>query len=165
MPDCEQAEKLADQLLAEYPGLVKRAGYGETVLFYNPTGLLPAGVYFASLKNHDGPNDQGSHLDRDGVFRVAFGLPDATYEGLFGPRPPRPGKGRVVHLEHDFAAVDRLTPHPVYAWMGWVQMLSPSARNWQEIKPYLEESHRRAVALHDKRIRSSADVSRESRGE
>lgn len=163
--DREQAEKLADQLFAEYPGLVKRAGYGETVLFYNPSGLLPAGVYFASFKTHDGPNDQASHLDRDGVFRVAFGLPNSTYQGLFGPRPPRPGKGRAVHLEHDFTALNRLTPHPVYAWMGWVQILSPSARKWQEIKPYLQESHRRAVALHDKRIRPSAEVKMESRGE
>ncbi|MBU6159509.1 MAG: hypothetical protein KGO50_00195 [Myxococcales bacterium] len=32
-----------------------------------------------------------------------------------------------MNTEHDFSTLDALTPHPVYAWMGWVQILSPMA--------------------------------------
>ena len=154
MSDQEKIEKLADQLLVQYPGLVKRAGYGETVLFYNPTGILPAGVYFASFKTHNGSNDQASQLDREGVFRAAFGLPDATFQGLFGPPPPRPVKGTAVPLDHDFTALNQLTPHPVYAWMGWVQVLSTSDETWREIDPLLKAAYERAQSGYHKRMRS-----------
>lgn len=146
-------DELASMLIAEYPGLVKRPGYGETVLFYNPSELLPSGVYFASFKSQDGPNDRASRLDREGVFRVAFGLPDQTYGDLFGPRPPRPAKGGVVGLQHDFAALSQLTPHPVYAWMGWVQVLSPNPGTWSSIAPLLADAYQRARATYDERVR------------
>jgi hypothetical protein len=59
-----------------------RSGYGETVLFYDPEHLLPMGVYFASSKANDGPNDQASHLSREGVFR-----PTAASLGVIEPLP------------------------------------------------------------------------------
>lgn len=146
-------DELAAELAATFPGLVKRAGYGETVLFYNPSQLLPAGVYFASFKEQDGPNDRASLLDREGVFRLAFGLPEHLYGQLFGPRPPRPGRGKVVVGQHDFAAVSRLTPHPVYAWMGWVQVLSPNPGTWARISPLLAEAYQRASEGYEKQVR------------
>lgn len=47
-------DELVERLDAQYDGLVKRPGYGELALFYNPLGLLPAGLYFASFKTQDG---------------------------------------------------------------------------------------------------------------
>lgn len=156
-------DDLAAELVATFPGLVKRAGYGETVLFYNPSQLLPAGVYLASFKEQDGPNDRASLLDREGVFRLAFGLPEHTYGELFGPRPPRPSRGKVVDGQHDFAAVSRLTPHPVYAWMGWVQVLSPNPETWARISPLLAEAHQRASEGYEKRIRPALRANGHSR--
>ena len=63
-----------------------------------------------------------------------------------GPRPARPAKGGVVNTGHDFAALDVLKPHPVYAWMRWVQVLSPTASAYAEARPLIEEAHRLAVA-------------------
>jgi hypothetical protein len=145
-------EALATALHAQYAGTVVRAGYGETVLFYNPKLLLPMGVYFASLKADDGPNDQASRLSRDGVFRLAFGLSDATFARLFGPRPTRPARGKAVAMASEFSALDQLTPHPVYAWMGWAQILSPTAASLDAIEPLLAESYARAQAGYRTRI-------------
>ena len=156
-------DELAMELTAMFPGLVKRAAYGETVLFYNPSQLLPAGVYFASFKEQDGPNDRASRLVREGVFRLAFGLPEQTYRELFGPRPPRAGRGKVVDGQHDFAAVSRLTPHPVYAWMGWVQVLSPNLETWARISPLLAEAHQRAREGYEKRVRPALRANGHSR--
>jgi hypothetical protein len=44
-------------------------------------------------------------------------------------------RGEIVHstgsawatARHDLTALDQLLPHPVYAWMSWVQILNPTA--------------------------------------
>jgi hypothetical protein len=113
-------------------------------------------VYFCTFKERDGENDRASALTREGVFRVSIGISLETYVQRFGPRPARPAKGGVVNTGHDFAALDVLTPHPVYAWMGWVQILSPTASSYAEVRPLIEEAHRLAVAKFDGRQRRSA---------
>lgn len=128
----------------DFAGLVPKVTWGETSLFLNPGAKLAHGVYFATVKEHDGANDTASALDRHGVFRLSFGLTPAAYEALFGPRPPRPAKGAAVGTGHDFTTVDELTPHPVYAWMGWVQVLSPTRSTFHELRPLLEDAYAKA---------------------
>ncbi len=140
------AEALIAALQATFTGLAPKSSWGETSLFYNPGGALPSGVYFCTVKDHDGANDRASQLDRPGVFRVALGLPRNRYEELFGPRPPRPPKGGVVVTGHDFTVMDVVMPHPVYAWMGWVQVLSPSAETFAEMHPLFAASYDEVVA-------------------
>lgn len=125
---------------------------GETSLFYNPGHVLPNGVYFSTVKEHDGPNDTASGLDREDVFRVALGLPVDRYEELFGPRPLRPAKGAVVATGHDFTVLDVVTPHPVYAWMGLVQVLNPSRPVFDEMELLFAEAYRQAVAKFDRSV-------------
>jgi hypothetical protein len=31
-------------------------------------------------------------------------------------------------------------PHPVYAWMSWVQILAPTATEFESLRPALAES-------------------------
>jgi hypothetical protein len=31
-------------------------------------------------------------------------------------------------------------PHPVYGWMGWLQILSPTAASFHSLRPLLSES-------------------------
>lgn len=133
-------------LQAKFSGLTPKASWGETSLFFNPGGVLPSGVYFGTVKDHDGANDKASQLDRPGVFRVALGLPRNRYEELFGPRPPRPPKGGVVMTGHDFTVTNVVMPHPVYAWMGWVQVLSPSADTFAEMHPLFTASYDAVLA-------------------
>ena len=141
-----------DSIVSAFPGLAPKSSWGETSLFYNPDGVLANGVYFATVKEQDGANDKASHLDRPGLFRLSFGLPAGDYEALFGPRPTRPVKGGCVATGHDFTAIDELTPHPVYGWMGWVQILSPSRRTFAEIQPLLSAGYESAVQKYTRQI-------------
>lgn len=142
-------DEVVATLTERFSGLVPKATWGETSLFYNPNGALPNGVYFATIKDHDGVNDSTSHLDRPGVFRVALGLPRARYEQLFGAQPARPPKGCAVATGDDFTAIDVLMPHPVYAWMGWVQVLSPSQETFTEIQPLFAEAYDATVSKYN----------------
>jgi len=149
-------QAIIDDLCPARDGVVPKSTWGETALVYNPGRSLPNGVYFCTFKARDGENDRASALTREGVFQVSIDISPETYVQRFGHRPARPAKGGVVNTGHDFAALDVLTPHPVYAWMGWVQILSPTVSSYAEIRPLIEEAHRLAVAKFDGRQRRSA---------
>ena len=72
---------------------------------------------------------------------MAFGLSRTTFAELFGDVPARPLKGGVVALpDHDLTAIDQLMPHPVYAWMSWVQILNPTADSFNSLRDLLPGS-------------------------
>jgi Family of unknown function (DUF6194) len=115
--------------------------YGERAAFYNPGRDAPLGVIFGSVKEHDGPNDRSSNLSRPGVYRLALGLTPLTFRRLFGEVPARPAKGEVLSLDgFDLEGLNELTPHPIYAWMSWVQVLSPSIDRFESLRPLLDEA-------------------------
>jgi len=149
-------EAIVSQVLDRYSGTVEVASWGERSVFYNPGNALARGVYFLTVKDHDGPNDQASQLNRAGVFRVNFGVAKQTYERLFGPKPARPPKGGVITTQHDFTALDQLIPHPVYGWMGWLSVLNPSGQTFEALRPLIDEAHDRAVATFAKRLGRTA---------
>lgn len=140
--------------LASLVGVNVVEAWGETSFFYNPDDRFARGTYFATIKDKDGEHDRGSQLDREGVWRLSMGVRSQTFETLFGRRPARPANGKAVEGPWDFARLDTLMPHPTYAWMGWVAILSPSAASWAKCKPQTEDAHRRAVATFEKRARS-----------
>jgi hypothetical protein len=148
--------EIAAAIVSSLPGVVPKTSWGETALFYNPGNTLPNGVYFCTLKDHDGKNDRSSNLDREGVFRLAIGLNAETYLRLFGPKPSRPEKGGIVNTGHDFTRVNALMPHPVYAWMGWAQVLSPTEKGFNDVLPLVEEAFHAAAAKFNKRTASMA---------
>ena len=143
--------EIAEAIVSRLPGIVPKTSWGETALFYNPDKLLPNGVYFCTIKDHDGENDRSSNLNREGIFRVAIGLNAETYVRLFGPKPSRPEKGGIVNSGHDFTRINELMPHPVYAWMGWAQILSPSRERFDEILPLIAEAHTVAMEKFNKK--------------
>ena len=146
-----QVEKIVDDLLNRFNQLVVKKTWGETSLFFNPKGASAHGSYFLTIKESDGENDQASNLDRDGVFRVSFGVSRISYEALFGPKPPRPAKGGVVKTGHDFTQTDLLMPHPIYAWMHWVQVLNPSQETWNSNQNLIQESYDLSKARFEKK--------------
>lgn len=140
-PNALEPEAILRELLGLDPGLRRERYWGESSLFYNPDRVAPLGVIFASIKDHDGANDRSANLSRGGVYRFAFCLAPEAYERLFGDVPARPPKGGVVSLaSYDPTRLDELMPHPIYAWMRWVQILSPSGDQFESLRPHLADS-------------------------
>jgi hypothetical protein len=152
--------EIVESLTGQFEGLVSKASWGETSLFYNPDLALPNGVYFCAIKEHDGANDKASALDRHGVFRMALGLTVKNYEQLFGSRPTRPAKGATVKTGHDFTRLDVVMPHPIYAWMGWVQVLNPSAETFASMQQLLVDSYDHVVCKFAKTLAGQRRTSR-----
>lgn len=144
-------EAIINRICTEFSGVIPKISWGETSLFYNPEQVLPSGVYFCTIKEKDGENDSASYLNREQVFRLAIGLPTKTYISMFGPKPPRPAKGGIVSTGHNFTVLNELTPHPVYAWMGWVQVLSPTEETFEQVLPLLQAAYARASEKFNKK--------------
>ena len=77
-----------------------------------------------------------SDLAREGVFRLNIGVGKVTFERLLGS---------VV--DPDYAALDTILPHPVYAKQRWLSILNPSRRSFDEVvKPLIAEAHDRLAS-------------------
>jgi len=108
-------------------------GAGDTFFFYDPernidpTRRLP----FATIVTKDyGDFDNASKLDRPDVFRLNIGVSRKTLRELFDPAD-----------NYDYAALDQLTPHPVYAPQSWVCVLNPSPETFKSLGPLLAEAY------------------------
>ena len=148
-----EAQDWEDYIVSKYEGVVLKSAYRERSFFYNPGKVLPHGVYFSTIKESDGPNDAFSNLDREDVFRISIGLGKKKYQQIFGGVPKRAAKGEspVAGL-WDFHQLDLLTPHPVYAWMGWVCILNPGPLHQRVVKTMIEDSFDMAVAKFNAKI-------------
>jgi Family of unknown function (DUF6194) len=140
VPEAMRPAEILAELRELDPELRLERYYSEQALFYNPGRQAPLGVIFAAIKDHDGPNDHASRLSRAGVFRFAFQLAPDEFSTRFGQVPARPPRGGVVSIDTDPAALNRLSLHPVYAWMRWVQILVPTVQRFAELRPSLEDS-------------------------
>jgi hypothetical protein len=143
---------LVEWIQQRFEGVVIKNAYSELTFFYNPDHKLPNGVYFLTIKEKDGPNDTNSRLDRDGVLRLSFKPDASTYQKFFGDKPKRATKGADFNTGVDSSQLDTWLPHPVYAWMGWTMILSPSQKSLELLRPFIEESYLRAKKLFLKRV-------------
>lgn len=112
--------------------------WGDTFFFHGEDRRLP----FATIviKDYDG-FDAASNLNRPGVFRLSIAVGRETFEELIGYPP-------AAHAAHqanvDYAALDRVLPHPVYAAQSWVCILNPGAASDAQARELLAHAHRRA---------------------
>lgn len=148
-----EPKQILNWCLGHLEGTILVNSWGETSVFYNPGHVLKRGIYVLTVKEKDGDNDRASQLDRDGVYRVNLGLRKKTYVNLFDSTPKRPPKGGTVEMDVDFTRTDILLPHPVYAWMGWVCVLTPSERTFEKLKPFIFESYEYAKEKFSKRTK------------
>ncbi len=126
-------------------------GAGDTFIFYDPErNIDPAHRWpFATIVTKDyGEFDNASQLDRPGVFRLNIGVGRDTFRALFGAAP---GEQGAQDTGYDYAALDRLMPHPVYAPQLWVSVLNPSADTFETVKPLLAEAYGRVASRHERR--------------
>ncbi len=123
-------------------------GAGDTFFYYAPqhdldmTSQLP----FATIVVKDyGDFDNLSQLDRPGVFRLNIGVSRDTFRALFGYAPGEKGSEGA---SYDFAALDQLMPHPVYAPQSYVCVLNPSPETFETINPLLAEAYSLSADRH-----------------
>lgn len=116
-------------------------GAGDTFFIYDPGhDLEPKRQFpFATIVTKDyGDFDNASQLNRPDVFRLNIGVSRDTFRALFGYAP---GEDSTQSTTYDFAALDRLMPHPVYAPQSFVCVLNPSAETFETVKPLLAEAY------------------------
>ena len=54
--------------------------------------------------------------------------------------------------EPDFAALDKVLPHPVYAKQRWIAILNPSRDSFDKVvKPLISEAYERLLRSHRRR--------------
>lgn len=149
-------EQILDYCLSSLDGTVLVESWGEKGIFYNPGQMLKRGVYVLTVKEKDGANDKASHLNREDTFRVNLGVRKTTFQTLFGKVPVRPAAGGVVDMDYDFTAFDKIIPHPVYAWMGWISILNPSDNTFEQLKPLIQEAYEFSAEKFKKRKQAYA---------
>lgn len=135
----------------ELKDVVLVKSWGEQGIFYNPNNFLKRGVYVLTIKEKDGKNDKASRLYRENIYRISIGLRKETFIKYFGPLPKRPSAGETVKMDYNFSDLDRIMPHPIYAWMGWVCILNPSVKSFGLFKIMIEESYNLAKDKFNKR--------------
>jgi uncharacterized protein DUF6194 len=55
--------------------------------------------------------------------------------------------------EPDYATLDRLVPHPVYAKQHWISILNPSEASFRDaVIPLIAEAPDRVAAVHARHI-------------
>lgn len=114
-------------------------GAGDTFFIYDPERNLTdqQRFPFATIVVKDyGEWDNRSSLDREGVWRLNVGVSRQTFRSLFPSDD----------VEHDYAVLDRLIPHPEYAAQSWASVLNPSVQTFKsQIEPLLQEAYDRVV--------------------
>jgi hypothetical protein len=97
-----------------------------TFFFHDGDNKFP----FATIVTKDNDFDSASQLNRSGVFRLNIGVGKESFRALFGEES----------AAIDYAALDTLMPHPVYAKMYWVSVINPSAKTFETVKPLIAEA-------------------------
>jgi hypothetical protein len=93
---------------------------------------------FATIVTTD-EHDMGSPSNlsaRPGVFRLNLGVGRETFDRLVGSM-----------TDPDYAAFERVLPHPVYAKQRWISILNPSDATFREVVlPLIAEAHDQLAA-------------------
>ncbi len=115
-------------ITTSYPGTVVAEATGAT-FFSLDDRHWPNFATIVTTDEHDMGNP--SNLARDGVFRLNIGVGRRTFDRLVGSL-----------VDPDYAALDTILPHPVYAKQRWLSILNPSRRSFDDVvKPLIAEAH------------------------
>jgi hypothetical protein len=148
LPTGPDPEAITRDLLERYPETVVAEALGATFFSLDETHW-PNYATIVTTDEHD--EGAPSDLARPGAFRLNIGVGRDTFERLVGSMEAP-----------DYAAYDRLLPHPVYAKQRWVSILNPSDDTYRDaILPLIEEAHDRlAAARAPRRPTAAVDADR-----
>jgi|SRR5581483_7117859 len=121
--------------------------WGDSFFSYDPEGIPENHRFpFATLVVKDYPGfDTESHVDRPGVYRLSLNVGRDRFTDLFGFPPAQFPEHRG---EFDFAALDRVIPHPVYATQSWASVLVPGGESEKLARQLIVEAYERAKKRH-----------------
>jgi hypothetical protein len=135
-------DEITAWITATYPDTVTASAMGAT-FFSLDESHWPNFATIVTTDEHD--MGEPSHLSRPGVFRLNIATRKETFQRLVGGIE-----------DPDYAALDRILPHPVYARELWVCVVNPSRRTFEEqVKPLLAESYERLARARRRRTRSA----------
>jgi hypothetical protein len=135
-------EEIVNWITATYPDAVTASAMGAT-FFSLDESFWPNFATIVTTDEHD--MGQPSKLHRPGLFRLNIATRRETFQRLVGGVD-----------DPDYAALDRILPHPVYAKELWVCVLNPSRQTFEEhVKPLIAESYERLARARRRRSRSS----------
>ncbi|HEY0980586.1 DUF6194 family protein [Schlesneria sp. T3-172] len=136
-------------LVASRESGAPEAAWGDSFFIYDPDGNLPSQRQFpyATIVVKDYPGfDEFSQLNRPGIFRLNLGLGKDDFRSALGLSTDKFREPTTPAATEDFAAVNRLMPHPVYAAQGWVCILNPSRETFREtIEPLIAAAYLKSL--------------------
>jgi hypothetical protein len=133
-------EAITRVILERYPETVVAEALGAT-FFSLDEKHWPNYATIVTTDEHD--EGAPSDLARPGAFRLNIGVGRETFELLVGSVE-----------EPDYAAYDRLLPHPVYARQLWISILNPSDATFRDaVLRLIDEAHDRLAASAARRAR------------
>jgi hypothetical protein len=112
---------------------------GATFFSLDPEKHWPNFATIVTTDEHD-KGEPSNLTARPDVYRLNIGVSRETFDRLVGGE-----------LDPDYAALDRLLPHPVYAQQHWISILNPSTQSFETIvSPLLTEAHDRIARTREK---------------
>jgi len=134
LPTGPDPEAITRTIVETWPDTDVVAALGATFFSLDPEKHWPNFATIVTTDEHD--DGTPSQLFRPGVFRLNLGAGRATFERIAS-----------ASADPDFAAFDRLLPHPVYARQLWISILNPSDVTFRDVVlPLLAEAHDRLAA-------------------
>jgi len=131
-------------ILERYPETDVVEALGATFFSLDPEKHWPNFATIVTTDEHD--EGAPSRLSRPDTFRLNLGVGRETFERLVGSM-----------AEPDYAAFDRILPHPVYAKQRWISILNPSDATFRElVLPLLAEAHDRLAAQRARHVAEKA---------
>jgi hypothetical protein len=118
--------------------------WGDTFFFYDPDGITvpERRLPYATIVTNDYPGfDEASNLKRTGVYRVNAWVSRDTFELQTSVE----GASAI-----DYAALDKVIPHPVYGPQSWLSILNPGRETEGTVKNLLDEAHNLARTRYEK---------------
>jgi len=106
--------------------------WGDTFIYARDETGATKKMPFATIVTKDYPGfDADSRLDRGGLFRLNLDVGRETFAALFGHAPRELERHRD---QYDFAALDRVFPHPAYGEQAWVSVINPAHASREQVE-------------------------------
>lgn len=117
--------------------------WGDTFVFVTDETGAAKKMPFATIVTKDYTGfDVESNLDREGLFRLNLDVGRDVFRTLFGFAPKELGQHRE---RFDFAALDRVFPHPVYGEQAWVSVIEPASSSRAQVESLMQHALARAL--------------------